>query len=162
MEFGARSDHWPAVDAKIRPYVAEDFPEPFTSPDCDVHVLAPVRTFWEKATILHKWHHTPAMKSFKDRQSRHYYDLVRMYQHPSTQRAIQDTQLLAQVVRHKEVFFEDKWARYSEARPGTLRLVPPHDRLPELESDYRRMNEMFFSDPPTFEELLDVLREMEV
>ena len=41
-------------------------------------------TYWprsgrsgKKATILHMWHHAPADKKFRDRQSRHYYDLVR-------------------------------------------------------------------------------------
>jgi hypothetical protein len=42
-----------------------------------------------------------------------------------------------------------------------LRLVPPDARLPELEQDYLTMREMIFGEPPTFERLLDVLREIE-
>jgi hypothetical protein len=62
MELGARSDHWPAVEGIVTPYAAEDFPRIFSAPTCSVHVLAAERTFWEKATILHAWHHAPADK----------------------------------------------------------------------------------------------------
>ena len=48
-----------------------------------------------------------------------------------------------------------------EARPGSLRLVPPSSRLPELEQDYRKMREMIFGEPPPFERILTVLREIE-
>ena len=65
------------------------------------------------------------------------------------------------VARHKEVFFPAAWARYAEAKPGTLRIVPPDARLTGLEQDYRKMQEMIFGEPPTFERLLEVLREIE-
>ena len=75
--------------------------------------------------------------------------------------AVKDIGLLLKAARHKEVFFPAAWARYSEARPGTLRLVPPDARLPELQQDYHKMREMIFAEPPTFERLLEVLREIE-
>ena len=107
------------------------------------------------------WHHAPSDKKFRDRQSRHYYDVVRLYQHTLGQTAIRDTDLLLKVARHKEVFFPAAWARYADAKPGTLRIVPPDARLTELEQDYRKMQEMIFGEPPAFERLLDVLREIE-
>lgn len=161
LEFGARADHWPIVEAVIVPYAAEDFPRAFSAPECHVRVLAAERTFWEKVTLLHMWHHAPADKKFQDRQSRHYYDVVRMYEHGLGKAAMENTGLLLEVARHKEVFFPAAWARYADAKPGTLRLVPPDDRLPRLEQDYRRMQEMIFGEPPTFKRLLEVLREVE-
>jgi hypothetical protein len=161
LEIGARSDHWPAVEATIASYAAAEFPGAFHEAECKVRVLAAERTFWEKATVLHMWHHAPADKTFRDRQSRHYYDVARLYQHELGKAAIQDTELLAKVARHKEVFFPAAWARYADARPGTLRLVPPATRLPELEQDYRKMREMIFGEPPAFEHLLEVLRDIE-
>ena len=142
-------------------YAAADFPDAFKKPGCNVHVLAAERTFWEKATILHMWHHAPADKKFRDRQSRHYYDVVRLYEHELGQAAIGDTDLLLKVARHKEVFFRAAWARYADAKPGTLRIVPPESRLTELEHDYRKMQEMIFGKPPDFERLLEVLQEIE-
>jgi hypothetical protein len=161
LEIGARSDHWPATDATVTPYAAADFPRAFKKPGCKVRVLAAGRTFWEKVTLLHMWHHAPADKKFRDRQSRHYYDVVRLYQHPVGKAAVKDIELLREVARHKEVFFPAAWARYAEARPGTLRILPTADRLPELERDYRLMQEMFFGPAPAFAELLEVLRQLE-
>jgi hypothetical protein len=39
--------------------------------------------------------------------------------------------------------------------------VPPDERLSELEQDYRKMQEMIFGEPPSFEHLVEVLREIE-
>jgi hypothetical protein len=161
MEIGARSDHWPAIDAVVASYAAEDFPNIFKEAGCEVRVLAAERTFWEKATVLHMWHHAPADKNFRDRQSRHYYDVVRLYEHELGKAAIKDIELLLKVARHKEVFFPAAWAKYADAKPGTLRLVPPDARLPELEQDYRKMQEMIFGEAPAFKHLLEVLGEIE-
>jgi len=161
MEIGARSDHWPAIEATVASYAAEDFPHVFKETGCKIHVLAAERTFWEKVTVLHMWHHAPADKKFRDRQSRHYYDVVRLYEHDLGKAAIKDTELLLKVARHKEVFFPAAWARYADAKPGTLRLVPPDARLPELEQDYRKMQEMIFGEAPAFERLLDTLHRIE-
>jgi hypothetical protein len=161
LEIGARSDHWPAIEAAVTSYAAEDFPSVFREAGCKVHVLAAERTFWEKVTVLHMWHHAPEDKIFRDRQSRHYYDVVRLYEHDLGKAAIRDTELLLKVARHKEVFFPAAWAQYADAKPGTLRLVPPDARLPELEQDYRKMQEMIFGEAPAFEHLLQVLREIE-
>jgi hypothetical protein len=162
LEIGARSDHWPAVEATVTSYAAAEFPNVFKETGCKVRVLAAERTFWEKATVLHMWHHAPADKKFRDRQSRHYYDVVRLYQHELGNAAIKDTELLLSVARHKEVFFPAAWARYADAKPGTLRLVPPEARLPELEQDYRKMQEMIFGKPPPFEQLIEVLQQIEL
>jgi hypothetical protein len=161
LEIGARSDHWPAIEATVTSYAAEEFPGTFKEAGCKVRVLAAERTFWEKATVLHMWHHAPAEKKFRDRQSRHYYDVVRLYEHELGRTAVKDSELLLSVARHKEVFFPAAWARYADAKPGSLRLVPPDARLLELEQDYRKMQEMMFGEPPAFERLLEVLREIE-
>ncbi|MCY3018316.1 MAG: nucleotidyl transferase AbiEii/AbiGii toxin family protein [Planctomycetota bacterium] len=161
LEIGARSDHWPAVEGIVTPYAAEDFPRIFLTPTCSVHVLAAERTFWEKATILHVWHHAPADKVLRDRQSRHYYDLVRMYEHGVGREAMKNTDLLLKVAEHKSIFFASAAAKYAEARPGTLRLVPPDSRLGELRRDYQSMQEMIFGPAPTFEHVMSVLGEIE-
>jgi Nucleotidyl transferase AbiEii toxin, Type IV TA system len=161
LEIGARSDHWPAVEGTVTSYAATEFPDAFKEPACKVQVLTAGRTFWEKVTILHMWHHAPADKKFRDRQSRHYYDVVRLYQHELGIAAVKDIDLLLKVARHKEVFFPTAWARYEDAKRGTLRIVPPDTRLSELEQDYRKMQEMIFGEPPAFESLLDTLREIE-
>jgi hypothetical protein len=161
LEIGARADHWPAEEATVTPYAAEVFPDQFREAHAPVKVLAAERTFWEKATVLHSWFHAPAEKGFSDRQSRHYYDVVRLYETGIGRRALGQTDLLRAVAEHKTVFFAAAWARYDEARPGSLRLVPPDARRAELEQDYRKMREMIFGEAPAFDHILEVLAEIE-
>jgi hypothetical protein len=161
LEMGARSDHWPAETATVIPYAAEHFPARFQNPKSTVRVLAAERTFWEKATILHAWHHARPDKPLRDRQSRHYYDLVKLYEAGIGPRAIQRLDLLTAVAAHKAIFFADPAAKYDEAKPGSLRLVPPASRHAELRADYGKMQEMIFGEPPTFEHLLAMLTDIQ-
>jgi len=162
LEMGARGEHWPSLDAEVRPYAAEAFPEQFKSPACAVKVVAAERTFWEKATILHMWYHADSGRHLRDRQSRHYYDVVKLYRSSIGSKALDDLELLKDVARHKSIFFARAWARFDEAVPGTLRLVPPDWRFPELERDYVRMREeMIFGDAPSLDEILATLTEIE-
>ena len=161
MEFGARSDFWPATDAEVQSYAAEEFPELFANPVARVRVLEAKRTFWEKATILHAEFHRPNRARGAGRLSRHYYDLAQLAKSPIRQEALADPALLSEVAHHKEYFFATGWARYDEARPGTLRLVPPDDLRRLLESDYRQMAEMFFGTQPAFGDVLATLDQLE-
>jgi hypothetical protein len=161
LELGARSDRWPAEDHLIKPYAAEVLPAAFREAQCRVHVLAGERTFWEKATSLHAEYHRPADKTTGERVSRHYYDLARLYDGPIGKRALSRLDLLEAVVKHKQLFFRSARARYEEAQPGTLRLVPHKDRSEALERDYRAMAVMMFESPPPWAQVLERLRALE-
>lgn len=49
LEFGCRGDVWPTELCKIRPSVAEQFPDLFGWAECPVRVLRPERTFGRKS-----------------------------------------------------------------------------------------------------------------
>ena len=161
LEFGARSDHWPAEEAVITPFVADEFGDRVSDPECRVKVLSGARTFWEKATILHSWHYAPEDKPFPDRQSRHYYDVARLAKHDIGTEALANPDLLVAVAEHKRVFFESAWAKYELARPGTLKLVPNPARLPALEADYAKMGEMIFGEQIPLWSILNTLKALE-
>jgi hypothetical protein len=165
MEVGARSDQEPTQRAAIRSYAAEHFPDVFTRRETQVTVLAPERTFWEKATIFHAENHRPLKGDRRPpawRQlSRHAYDLVMLERGGVAQRALEQLDLLEAVARHKDVFFHTGWSRYSEARPGSFRLVPSGALLDVLRADYARMQPMFFASAPSFDELVEALRQLE-
>lgn len=161
LELGARADHWPAVDAIVTPYAAMTHPKPFVAPAARVRALSPERTFWEKATILHAVFHKPSEKPLGERLSRHYYDLARLATSPVGKKASSDHDLLAAVASHKETFFRAATAKYAEAKPGTLRLVPPANRSAALEQDYAAMQEMLFGQAPTWDEIIEVLNDLE-
>jgi hypothetical protein len=84
-----------------------------------------------------------------------------MYEHGVGREAMKNTDLLLKVAEHKSIFFASAAAKYAEARPGTLRLVPPDTRLGALRQDYQSMQEMIFGQAPTFEHLMTILGEIE-
>ncbi|HOY57895.1 MAG TPA: nucleotidyl transferase AbiEii/AbiGii toxin family protein [Verrucomicrobiota bacterium] len=161
IEMGARADHWPSESRTITPYVAEQFPKGFKEGNCMVKVLSADRTFWEKATILHAEFHRPADKAMPERFSRHYCDFYEMVRRGVGTCAVAKLDLLARVAQHKNLFFKTSWARYSEAAKGTLRVMPPEHRVKALRDDYAKMQQMFFGEPPAFDDILALLRQWE-
>jgi len=161
IEMGARADHWPCEARSVTPYVAEEFPHAFQESTCAVKVLSVERTFWEKATILHAEYHRPADKAMPERFSRHYCDFSEMIRRGVGPSAVAKLELLARVAQHKSLFFKTSWAHYGEAAKGALRVAPPEHRLKLLQEDYARMQQMFFGEPPGFDDILVLLRQWE-
>lgn len=162
IEMGARADHWPCESKAVTPYVAEQFPQGFKQGSCVVKALSAERTFWEKATILHAEFHRPADKPIPERFSRHYCDFYELIHKGVGKSAVEKPELLARVVQHKSLFFRSASARYGEAVRGTLRIAPPEHRLKALRADYARMQQMFFGQPPEFDNIIAILTEWEL
>lgn len=161
LELGTHAEFIPRGEFTIRPFAAEEFPGVFEEPDAMVTALLGKRTFWEKATILHAEYHRAPEVATPSRYSRHYYDLATLTRGEIKQQALADLDLLAQVVRHKKMFYPSAWARYDLAVPGTLRLMPNEVRIPGLRADYRAMAPMIFGKAPGFDDILAALSELE-
>ncbi len=161
LEFGARSEHVPAETRIIKPYVFDQFPEVLPSAETPINTLSAERTFWEKATILHMLAHRNPEQPLGDRMSRHYYDLARLAESEVRGRALSDLSLLEAVSAHKSIFFRAAWARYEDAKPGTLKLLPPPALEQALKTDFQRMSEMLFGPPPDFANVLTVIANLE-
>ena len=146
MEIGALAAWTPTKLATIIPYAAEQYPKIFTQKSTEVLTVAPERTFWEKATILHHEANRPENLDMPQRYSRHYYDLCCMAKSEVRQTAFEQIELLKKVVDFKMKFYPRAWAKYSDAKPGTLRLIPPAYRLDALEFDYIAMKDMLYGD----------------
>jgi hypothetical protein len=160
IEFGSRADHWPVETMTVTPYVANVSGD-VTIEGASVRVLTAERTFWEKATILHMIYHYPEGKNVPPRMSRHYYDLFAMVDTPIYEKSLGKIALLKHVSEHKSLFFKANWAHYEKAKPGSLRLMPRDEQVGQLKVDYRQMQEMFFEDPPSFENILEKLKIVE-
>lgn len=159
LEIGPLASWVPQESVSIRPYVAEHFPDVTGHSEVPVRATTIDRTFWEKATILHEQYHNP--KAAGRRYSRHYYDLYMMSQRGVTERALRNLSLLEDVARFKERFYYSGKARYDLARAGTLRLVPPEEKMDALRKDYEDMQVMFFRTPPDWEALIKELQYLE-
>jgi len=160
IEFGSRAEHWPVENMTVTPYVA-NISGDMAIEGASVRVLAAERTFWEKATILHMIYHYPEGKNVPSRMARHYYDLFAMVDTPIYGKSLKKIALLKDVSEHKSLFFKANWAHYEEAKPGSLRLMPRDEQVGQLKTDYRQMQEMFFEDPPSFENILEKLKTVE-
>ena len=162
LECGCLAAWTPAQVRPIRPYAAEVYPHLFSHPECSVLTVEAERTFWEKATILHREAmRTERQGPIPQRYSRHYYDLWCMCRSGTKEGALARLPLLAEVVAFKRKFYRCSWARYEEATPRSIRLVPPESAWPALESDYAHMQNMIFGPRPAFREILDVLKALE-
>lgn len=139
------------------PYLAEEFPDELSDAETLVPTLSVVRTYWEKATLLHALHHKGVLR---EGLSRHYYDLVMLDRAGVTAKALAQPELLAAVVRNKSLMFADKAASYETAVIGQLRLFPT-GMTEALTSDYNAMADMFMSPPPSLPELLVATDELE-
>lgn len=157
LEYGARGEPEPFEPRPLVSYIVEEFPDELPDGKTLMPTLSIVRTFWEKATLLHALHHKG---SLRDGLSRHYYDLVMLDRAGITAEAVADTELLAAVVRNKSLLFADKAASYETAAIGQLRLFPT-GMTEALAADYAAMADMFMTEPPSLSELLESIEDLE-
>jgi Nucleotidyl transferase AbiEii toxin, Type IV TA system len=161
IELGARPQNQPIEKHKIQSYAAEEFPGIFNETEFEINVLSAERTFWEKATILHDHYNRPENYKTADRISRHYYDFFKLVETEIAKKAIENIDLLKSVVENKKMFFYRAGANYDDALIGKLHLVPNENHLNALRSDYEKMNQMFFTTPPKFVDILARLAKVE-
>lgn len=161
LEIGALAAWTPAEPKLITPYAAIIYPKLFSIPSTEILTVLPKRTFWEKITILHREAHRTKDKTFPARYSRHYYDLFCMMNSNVKDSALADIELLNKVVRFKEKFYRCSWARYDEAKIGTMKLLPPEKNMQVLRNDYEHMQNMIFGNKPDFDLILDGIRKLE-
>ena len=160
MEIGALAAWTPAENATITPYAAQYYPKLFIAPSTQIQTVSPERTFWEKATILHKEAFRTDGK-IPPRYSRHYYDLYCMGNSQVKDRAYANFKLLESVSKFKKHFYPSQSAHYELAFSGALKLMPVDENIPALKADYEHMKNMIFGKQPEFDDILSGLQKME-
>lgn len=138
IEFGGRNITEPNEEHEVRPDIAEHVAE-LDFPRSTVSVLSPTRTFWEKATLIHVECQRDEFRTGAERLSRHWYDLAMLADLAHGQAAVADRALLADVVKHKKVFYNASYANYDACLAGQLRLIPEDAALAALRDDFQRM-----------------------
>ena len=161
LEIGPLASWLPSDSFEISSFAAQKFPQVFEKSNCTVNTIVAKRTFWEKATILHHEANRPVDSAMPTRYSRHYYDLAMMSKSEVKNEALADLDLLQNVVEFKQKFYPRTWAKYEEAIPGTLKLLPPEFRLDSLEKDYKAMQNMIFDKYISFDEIIGILENLE-
>lgn len=162
IEFGGRNITEPNEDHEVRPDIAEHVAE-LEFPRSTVSVLSPARTFWEKATLMHVECQRDEFRTGAERLSRHWYDLAMLADKAHGRAAVANRALLADVVKHKKVFYNASYANYDACLVGQIRLIPEAAALVALHDDFQRMVDagMFIGEPPAFDAIVDRLRALE-
>lgn len=163
IEMGARSDNEPVEEPVIHPYLFETFPGIIGPSQFSVRALAPERTFWEKAMLLHEEACRPAEKrKLSVRMARHYYDLWCLITKGVAERAVKREDIFTRTAQHREIYFRWSWMDYLTLKRGQLRLCPRADQEADWRSDYQAMQTtMFFGQAPDFDDILQVVSEFE-
>jgi hypothetical protein len=145
---------------RITSFVDQYLPELKLS-EPHVPTIRPERTFWEKITILHHEHYRPVESPVPPRYSRHYYDIFKMGHSDVKTKAFTNIELLKEVVAFKKRFYPRGWAKYEEAFPGTMCLIPAIHNQSALIEDYGRMKNMIYGKTPSWEEIMAYIASLE-
>ena len=147
----------PEIRLEIGPI--ECYPAIFDSPTTEILTVDVERTFWEKATILHKV--ACSGGPIANRYARHYYDMYMLGNSDIKEEAFRRVDLLIRDINFKQKFYYTKKASYDTAVPGSLRLVPGNDSTDTLRLDYEHMKNMFYEQAPSFFEIIEHLEILE-
>jgi len=161
VEAGVRSARVPTITRSIDSFFEQILGK---SNPIDVEILRPDRTFWEKATILHAENsrNEPSRIEKRNHMSRHIYDLVKLYNSEYGKMAMDNLELLTDVVKHKSTFYKDNRADYPNATPDNIKIVPTVELNHNFKVDYEDMaKSMIIGNPPTYEKLLEILHKIE-
>ena len=125
-----------------------------------VKCLRPERTFWEKILILHQ-ESNRVEGQLNERYSRHYYDVYKIYKSGLWDDICAKKNLLDEVRKFAITFYNRKWAKFNEAVPGRIKLIPNDKYLKLLNEDYLKMQDMIFKNKPDFKIIIKTLKELE-
>lgn len=136
----------------------------FARPLFEVPVVNPERTLLEKLFLLHEEFQRPTEKMRVNRLSRHLYDIHLLTKAGIAAIAIGNKELYETIVEHRFKFSRIGEVDYNQHHPHTLNPIPIEGKIAEWKSDYMRMKEeMIYEDnKPTFEDLIDNLKELRV
>ncbi len=155
LECGGKAGLEPSDTHTVTPMVLEDLRVQHDD-SCTVDVLGCDRTFFEKLTALHEINHR-GVASLGERQSRHIYDVIAI--HEQNPDFIENQELLAKVVGHKQKYFKRATAKWDEAVPGSLKIMPEGEIAEALEADWEKMGVMFPGDLPwSFADMMQRLK----
>ncbi len=161
MEFGAKNSVEPRAEAVVSPMLAELDPD-LELPLARVFALSGERTFWEKVTLAHS-ESSRGTKLSGERMSRHWYDLFMLSDGSIGNSALNDIELLADVLLYKQSFYYSAASKYDVCLIGELRILPDEDGVDALRNDYLEMLRagLIYGEPPDFETIITRLRALE-
>lgn len=163
IEFGVRNSTEPCDKHLIKTYLSQVISDDFILPKPMVNTLSPIRTYFEKATLMHVECHRDHMTKTAERLSRHWYDLFMLNNSWVGKQALTQGEILTNVIEHKKAFFNSSYAHYDDCLLGKFCLIPEDTYLQNLKDDFTQMIRagMFHQPPPVFDEMIKALSKLE-
>lgn len=163
LEMGARSLKEPMEKKPIISFIDAHYKDlPFATPEFEVQVVIPTRTFIEKVLLLHEEFSKSKEKIRTDRLTRHFYDLDRIMDSEYGKKALQDEGLFETIIEHRKKMIPIRGIDYSKHTKGTLSILPPKEVIALWKDDYRVMQEnMIIGESLGWDDLLRRIRQIE-
>lgn len=163
IEAGARSLLEPTLNVAIKSLVDVALPSITTSlVDGEVRTAVAEKTFLEKCFLLHELFSRGVAVS-ANRRSRHLYDLHMMMRKGIDKRAVSDDELWNTILHHRSTLTSISGVDYTPDIRSRIVLTPPAECVEDWKSDYQAMQgSMIYNNPPSFEELLQSMAELEM
>ncbi len=161
LEIGPLADKSNASYVYITSYIEKAYPS-LIKEKIKVKTIDAEKTFWEKIVILNTIANGYKDNKIPDRYSRHYYDVYSLAHTDIKKKAFMKNELLDQDVEFKSKFYYAKGAHYENININNIKLIPKDNVIKKLKSDYENMKEMFFGEYPSFEEIIEYLKKLEI
>lgn len=163
IEIGGRSLREPASDREIKTILYEVFPtQAFSGKPFMIPTVDPMRTFLEKALLLHEEFSKPPEKIRHDRLSRHLYDLEKLMDTEHAAAALTNYDFYMSIVEHRTKFNLIRGLDYSGHTPSRINFIPPDDVIGKWEADYKTMRQsMIYGDTLEFAILIQRLYKLQ-
>lgn len=163
IEAGARSLLEPTLNVAIKSLVDAALPSITTSlVDVEVRTAVAEKTFLEKCFLLHELFSRGVAVS-ANRRSRHLYDLHMMMRKGIGKRAVSDDELWNTIHHHRSTLTSISGVDYTPDIRSRIVLTPPAECVEDWKNDYQAMQgSMIYNNPPSFEELLQSMAELEM
>ena len=112
--------------------------------------------------MIHVECYSGRLASTPDRLSRHVYDLYKLATSDFIS-VMGSKDVLNEVLSIKRAFYRNSYSNYDKCATGQLQLIPAAVDIVGLKADYQKMidEDYFFRDPPSFDEIIIGLKELE-
>lgn len=162
IEIGARSLIEPFEKKTIQSIVYENYPDvDFSEDEFYANTVIPEKTFIEKMILLHEEFQKPPEKVRYQRMSRHLYDIGQIMNTDYGRRALSNTNLFNEIIRHRKKFTPVKTVDYEKLTLQNLEIVPPIEFLELYRKDYIEMQgTMIYSKSLGFESLMQQIKQI--
>lgn len=151
IEIDIQPSYTPNDIYTIDSYISENYPNIIEKEGVSVRTLAIERTFWEKISLIHGYFNR---NKITDRLSRHLYDIYMLAKNQSIKNEINKGIFLNDVIKYRNTFYWQPAAEYNKILLGKLLIVPTDTEIGLVKEDYKKMDEMFYGESPTFSELI--------